>query len=890
MIGSGSTLNVLGNVYVSNGLAAANVAPTMNANIVSTNVTYMNLFTYGLGINTPAQPIPVVGAFQGGILNGDAAPTLDAPTSNLALQFSNTSTSYVNMGTITPAHVNINTDAIFVEAWIYATQPLGTGFVNIASYGGGTTSGWSLKINQSGVRVETTSRILTNGGGSISPNQWSYIAFRTNVGDGTIYAWKASTGSTGVSSNIGGVSPLYSVSDPFYIGAVSGVGGFTTTGTLYIRDMRIISAVNFTNASNFTPEQAPFSIAPPTYASGDGVTYNWGLQASTNLYQLVPQPLVLVNGNVWCSNAFQGQGIFTNALAETSNLGSTAIKRIFSPAAGGIVGIGQVPVVGSANLQVEGNIFASNALQSSTILATTANAIFSNVNSITNSNRLVGINIASPTSNLHVSGNVVVTDYITTGIANTVRTNVDTTNVLSIEGKVGINITTVALGPTLNIFGNVYVSNAITGTIRNPRANTTTLNIASAYGTSGRVGFNVNPLATGPTLQFGTGNVYASNSISGQNVIVTTIQTYNEDLTRRSPHLRPTTANCDYILNWIAASCSTTQKVGWSVASVPTFSTATVGATGSALYSSSLLGPDGRVYFTPCNATNIGTFNPKTNEFSTIVPSGASLTGDYKYGSSVLCPNGNIAFIQNTSTTILAFNPVDKTASSGNPTLANGLNGGVLGPDGAVYCPIYTGALSAVRRYDPYTRQTTTDASGTGGFSSAALTPTGNIVGIPWTSTFVRVWDVIANSTLGILDHNQTTPAFSGSVLDPTGNVIFVPYSSANICVFSDTSNAISNVTHYCGTEAFSGGVLIPTGNVVFVPFNSSNVGMFDPVSLTYSNLVSVGTATAKYSGGTLLPDGRVIMAQYNASNVGILNTRTPVSVEFCRSPYFNKF
>jgi hypothetical protein len=65
---------------------------------------------------------------------------------------------------------------------------------------------------------------------------------------------------------------------------------------------------------------------------------------------------------------------------------------------------------------------------------------------------------------------------------------------------------------------------------------------------------------------------------------------------------------------------------------------------------------------------------------------------------------------------------------------------------------------------------------------------------------------------------------------------------------------------------------------------------MFDPVARTYSNLVSVGTVAGKYSGATLLPDGRVIMAQYNASNVGILNTRTPASVEFCRSPYFNKY
>jgi hypothetical protein len=117
-----------------------------------------------------------------------------------------------------------------------------------------------------------------------------------------------------------------------------------------------------------------------------------------------------------------------------------------------------------------------------------------------------------------------------------------------------------------------------------------------------------------------------------------------------------------------------------------------------------------------------------------------------------------------------------------------------------------------------------------------------------------------------------------------------VPYSSLNVTLYDPVSATLTQVPHGCGSAAFSGGVLLPTGNVVFIPYNAINVGMFDPVARTYSNLVSVGTVAGKYSGGTLLPDGRVIMAQYNASNVGILNTITPASIEFCRSPYFNKF
>ena len=273
--------------------------------------------------------------------------------------------------------------------------------------------------------------------------------------------------------------------------------------------------------------------------------------------------------------------------------------------------------------------------------------------------------------------------------ANAVTTNVTArTNVFSIAGRVGVNTST-GIGATIQVLGNVYASNALTGTIRSPLANTTTLNTSILYGTSGLVGFNVTPTAGGPPLQF-SGNVYASNALTGQNVIVTTIQTYNEDLTRRSPHLKPDTANYISIQNWVAASCNTTQDVGWSVASSNvTFNTATVGVTGSALYSSSLLGPDGRVYFTPASAANIGVFNPKTNEFSTIVPTGGtSLTGTFKYGSAVLSPNGNIFFISNASTTSLVFNPVDKTATNSTLSLTtNYLKGGVLNGSGEVICP-----------------------------------------------------------------------------------------------------------------------------------------------------------------------------------------------------------
>jgi hypothetical protein len=303
-----------------------------------------------------------------------------------------------------------------------------------------------------------------------------------------------------------------------------------------------------------------------------------------------------------------------------------------------------------------------------------------------------------------------------------------------------------------------------------------------------------------------------------------------------------------------------------------------------------VLGPDGRVYFTPASATNIGVFNPRTNEFSTIVPvGGASLAGTFKYGSAVLAPNGNIFFISNASTTSLIFNPIAKTATDAASAVTTGqCNGGVLGGTGEVICP---GSSNLnLRRFNPITGTQNGTLNLDTGYISAVLTATGNIVCIPSTATAIRVVDSTATSCVRSTTHSQTTPAYAGGVLVPDGNVVCVPHSSLNVTLYDPVLGTLTQVVHGCGAQAFSGGVLLPTGNVVFVPFNASNVGMFDPGARTYSNLVSVGAVAGKYSGGTLLPDGRVIMAQFNASNVGILNTRTPVSVEFCRSPYFNKY
>jgi hypothetical protein len=619
----------------------------------------------------------------------------------------------------------------------------------------------------------------------------------------------------------------------------------------------IVQAPDFINSYN-TPRFAPI------YASQDGVNYTLISSSNPSTPHSLNADYDYTSIQIPASAAYKYFAILGDSIDEVSF--SSPINQII----------------------IMGKILAGDGTWTSNSI--TLNVETSNILTIAGG---VGINTSTGIgATLQIEGNVYATDTLTGTIRATLANVATTSNIRSIFGttnQVGINTAT-GLGANIHISGNVFASNTLSGNIRTPLANVTTSKVRFIFGTSGQVGINTDT-GLGATLQI-PGNVWASNTLVAPNVTVATILGYNEDLTRRSPYLVPSSANVTAIENWIAASCNTTQKVGWSVASTNvTFNTSTVGVTGSALYASSVLGPDGRVYFTPASATNIGVFNPKTNEFSTIVPvGGASLAGTFKYGSAVLAPNGNIFFISNASTTSLIFNPINKTANNGSTSLTtNFLKGGVLNGLGEVFCPPNV-TNTAFYRLNATTGATISSTS-TGinpGYTAAVLTPTGNVVCIPSTDTRIRV--VSATALIRNTNHNQTTPAYAGGVLVPDGNVVCVPYSSLNATLYDPVSGALTQVVHGCGAQAFSGGVLLPTGNVVFVPFNASNVGMFNPVARTYSNLVSVGAVAGKYSGGTLLPDGRVVMTQFNASNVGVLNTRTPVSVEFCRSPYFNKY
>ena len=479
--------------------------------------------------------------------------------------------------------------------------------------------------------------------------------------------------------------------------------------------------------------------------------------------------------------------------------------------------------------------------------------------------------IASPgvanLSDLTVYGNISVANSFSTGNLLTANMNATTLNTSS------WSINTFS-------YANLDVQNLTTVS-----ANVETLNAASVT--------TVSLVTTGLT---GLSNLTTGNGMSTNNIFASGTITYTEDLTKRSIHLRPSQANAAAIQGWIGATCNAAdQPTGsyWVTSPAPLYANVAMPGPASRFKGGVLL-PDGRVLFSPTISSNIAIFNPLDSSVS-LVDFPASAVGSQMFGSGVLAPNGSVVFPPFNSGNAGVFNTSTYAWSNiARVRLASGLFGSsVLGPNGNVICvPYYSDNICEVNtNSDPPVLANICQAGGgvaVNKYNGGVLLPSGNVVLVPGGLANIGMYNplssppICSNISLGYAGN------FQGGVLVPDGNVLMIPNTSqSNVAVFNPRLLTISNIK-YAG-PSYMGGCLTPTGNVILCPNSGgSNIGLIDPTALTFSNIVGPGVIVGR--GATLLPDGRVVLGSAASANIGILDTFTPAPVEFCLSPYVNKF
>ena len=817
--GSGSTLNVAGNVWVSNALSAPNIFATVSMNITGV-------------INTSA-----IFGTSGSVGIGLDAGTTGGATLNVA------GNVWASVGIATPnilATVSMNVTGVTNTAAIFGTY----GSVGIGT-NAGTTSGWTLNVAGN---VYISNALVTPTINAVTSMNVTGVT-NTSAIFGT-------SGSVGIGTNAGttGGATLNVSGNVWISNALSTPNIFATTAN-----------VTTLNVSSLTGTNGTVGIG--TVATG---------------------PDFYVAGNLYASNAVTAP----NCIVTTMNISSILnTQSIYSST--GLLGINTSTP--GANLHVLGNLYASNALTAPVVFATTSmNITTLNTTSIFGTSGQVGIGTTLPTAALQVQGNMYATNAISTTniIATTLNTTViNTASIFGPSGLVGVGGT--PLGSTLDVTGNLYASNALTSpNIISGTSNITILNTTSIYSTS--VGVGINTAATGAGLMVG-GNLYASNALTGPNLFATGTIYYGEDLVKRAPYLVANVANSTTIQTWISATCNAAEIPAsfWAMSGTPVYGNAASGPSGSSDYSGSVLLPDGRVLFVPATASNVGIFNPSTGLFSTISAAGLT-TAAGKFIGGVLLPNGNVIFVPSQSANIGQFNPVSYTYSNAVAVAAASgtlFAGGVLVPNGnVIFAPASSGNVGV---YNPTLGTYSNLAAGLGAtaFSGAVLLPSGNVVFAPASSANIGMYSPY---TAAYTNVGPVTPTgFSGGVLAPNGNVIFVPSSGTSVGVYNPvilSASGYSTVAIGTPSSGFQGGCMSPTGNVIFAPYASANIGLFDPGALAYSNVSQAASGSTKFSGATQLPDGRVVLCPSSSTNVGVVNTLVPVAPEFCLAPYFNKY
>jgi hypothetical protein len=283
---------------------------------------------------------------------------------------------------------------------------------------------------------------------------------------------------------------------------------------------------------------SPFSqvFAATLTATTANVTSIYGTQGCVGIGTINPgQATLFVQGNLFVSNSIQTTNIYT------TTINATTVNALYIVNSSGSLGIGTTNPQG-ANLYVQGNVFASNALSTPNIFASAINTFSINTSYLVVSSN-IGIGSAPGLANLYVFGNAVVSNALTTTnifannltilgniyvggflnspIVTATYANLTIINTASLVATGNISIGAPASLASLYVQGNAIVSNALTTTnVFATSINATTLNLTSLVTQSGFLG--IGTASPSQTSLYVQGNIYASNALTATNIFATT--------------------------------------------------------------------------------------------------------------------------------------------------------------------------------------------------------------------------------------------------------------------------------------------------------------------------------------------------------------------------------
>jgi len=926
-----ANLHVQGNVFGSNSLSAPVIIASNSANVGTLNTASIFATSgpglVGVGLLTPGSNLHVAGNLFGS--NALTAPVVNASTSanisalNTASIFATSGPGLVGVGLLTPG------SNLHVAGNIYASNALTTPVVlaNVANVATMNVSQiWRAFGNTVGFGTSVQGANVQIGG-----NLWASNALQTPV---VIVSTSANVGALNTASifatsgpGLVGVGLLTPGSNLHVAGNVFGSNALTTPVVLAnvanVATMNVsqiwrafgntvgfgtsVQGANVQIAGNLwasnaisapvvtvsTSANAPVLITNSVFGTSGGVL---GVGTSTGLGANLH-----IQGNVWVSNSMTGVLQFTNAtFAQATYLAGT--PRIFTP--GSVLGVGTIPAAAGASLQVGGNLWSSNALQSPNVFAlTSANTPLINTATFAGS---LGVGTVPGGWTLNVMGDLQISNALTgvgltPGVLNVSTINVTTISnlnpilTLSVSNSIScpINGASLAnLSVTLNTsfinsnvgFGTapggsnlalplgatLFAANAITADVRG----LVQANISSVLNTSfinSNVGFGTAYVAGGPTLTLASGaNLFAANAITADvrgliqanisSVLNTSFINSNVGFGTAYVAGGPTLTLASGA-NLFASNSISSSFAGVLVANAVTLNLTSLGFTGGVfqpvtgnIYASNSVQTNNVLASGTMNIAglaNILSFSGRNVGVGTSTNLGANLQVQGNIWVSNL--TGTYLAIDNTTANFATINTTTIWTQT-NPAVIQSsvlVSGDVPLTNSTLSAEVYAGSL-----------QYTLDIS----------------------NVFVRNFQLSALRTAtcvysNVVNGPQAGPDYRGSAYMNDGRVVFAPWSASNIGVYSPALSTFSAVVPSgfpSGSGKFSGAVAVPSGNVVFVPSGASNVGLWNPQSRSWSN---VSAGASGFEGGILAPTGRVVCVPGPSSaNLGVFD---PVTLGF---------
>jgi hypothetical protein len=571
-----SNLQVTGNVYVSNAVTTTNVYVTDTLDVVGSltanaaNATFFfDTFTIPY-INT--QYLNVASNI---VLTGNlSAPLANITTLNVNYLTVNSAVVYgtstlnvygvSNLSTVTAQTMNVYGDCFIGNTAITGSVQTTTGPMSRLTFD--NTANTSIYPNKIVLYANTASSqycgfgvtgLGPTGGASISYGARASHIFYT----GTTLTTEVMRITSGSTVGVGTTTPtakFHVVGNIYASNALTTTNVFATTANITTTNTQTLTV---TSNMTFTGPLATFSNlyvpgnANIEYLSVSNLSVTGNLYVTATNVQTTNALTINNSGTMTAFKVTQNEtSIHTHNVAEFWD--ATTLAMVIDPE--GNVAIHTVSSPGYAltvtdpanfetlyirgkpdvtSLDVTGNVYVSNALVTTNVLAATE--------LLTGASGQTTLNV---TGNIYASNSLTTTNLFTAGIRSNVTSttfNYDnlaipfiTCATLNVESTSNLDVVTITGEPgltSLNVTGNIYASNALVTTnifanreILAGTAGQTTLNVTgNIYASNALVTTNIfanrEILAgtTGQTTLNVTGNIYASNAITTTNVTVT---------------------------------------------------------------------------------------------------------------------------------------------------------------------------------------------------------------------------------------------------------------------------------------------------------------------------------------------------------------------------------